>query len=699
MRINRLAGLLCIGLVAGGASADTIDLGVEADTFILDVSPDNNAGAHTHAAAGTSGGGSNRRGLFRFDLTTLPAEATITSAVFQLDVVGTPSFGDIDSDFEILAVTDAWGEGVQSGNSGGPAAAGEATWNSRLHSAASWSTAGGDFLTPSLATQFVSGVATYLWSSPALLAEAQAWQAAPAANAGLLLRSLSEGSSRTVRRFGTREGGSPAQLIIGYDLPPPPPPVVTSALTRIDVSATNLLLTWTNAPDQTYDVLYTDDLKGTSGWRIAAANLPATNSIAQSWTEPPYLAGPLFPSNRALHYAVAGRPATSVPVTVKLQLIAGGLTSPVAAAHAGDGSDRIFICEQRGQIRIINSNRTLAPLPFLDITASVTNLTPGYDERGLLGLAFHPDYEANGRFYVYYSTPTASPGVNHASRLSSFQVTPTNANLADPSSEQILLQFDEPESNHNGGSLAFGPDGYLYISTGDGGGAGDAHPPYGNAQNISNLLGKILRINVNAPPPYGVPLDNPLVGVPGARAEIFAWGLRNPWKTAFDGTNCWVADVGQNQWEEINLLRKGGNYGWKILEGHHAFDPTVASTVGINPQTLDHPIHEYRHGPLGISIIGGAVYRGTNLPALQGHYVFGDFSTSFGVPDGHLFHLAESRAGLWERFAFNLAPTGGPLGRYVKAFAQDEQGELYLLSTTNLGPTGTSGDIRMLVAP
>lgn len=698
MLINRRAGWLFVFLWATIASADTVTLSATSDTFLVSSSPDNNAGSHTHVAAGTSGAGSSRRGLFQFDLTTLPAGATITSATFQLEVVGDPATGDADSDFELLTLTDPWGEGAQSGNAGSPAVAGEATWNSRFHGATAWATAGGDFLTPSLATQFITGVAVYEWTSPALLAQVQTWQAAPAANAGLLLRSLSEGTSRTARRFGSSEGGSPAQLVIAYDLPPPPAPLATSALTRIELTATNLLLAWTNAPDQTYDVLFTDDLPG-GAWQVAAANLPATNSATQVWTDPPYLAGPLFPSNRTMHYAVAGRAATSVPVTVKLQLIASGLTSPVAAAHAGDGSDRIFICEQRGQILIVDSNRTLLPQPFLDLTASVTNLSPGYDERGLLGLAFHPDYEANGRFYVYYSTPTSGPGVNHASRLSSFQVTLTNANLADPTSEQVLLQFNQPESNHNGGSLAFGPDGFLYISTGDGGGAGDNHPPYGNAQNISNLLGKILRIDVDGAPPYAIPPDNPLVGVPGARAEIFAWGLRNPWKTAFDGTNCWVADVGQNLWEEINLLRKGGNYGWKILEGHHAFDVTVAATTGINPQMLDHPIHEYRHGPLGISIIGGAIYRGTNLPALVGHYVFGDFSTSFGVPDGRLYYLAETRAGLWERFAFQLAPTGGPLGRYVKAFAQDEQGELYLLSTTNLGPTGTSGDIRMLAAP
>ncbi len=225
------------------------------------------------------------------------------------------------------------------------------------------------------------------------------------------------------------------------------------------------------------------------------------------------------------------------------------------------------------------------------------------------------------------------------------------------------------------------------------------HGAFGNGQNISNLLGKILRIDVNGVSPYAIPPDNPLVGVVGAREEIYAFGFRNPYRASFDGTNLWVADVGQNIWEEINIVRKGGNYGWRILEGNHAFDPAVAQTVGVNIPSLDFPIHEYPHGPLGISIIGGFVYRGGDYPSLQGGYVFGDFSTAFGVPDGALYYLSETRPGIWERFEFWLAPSGGRINRYVKGFGMDEQGEVYLLSTTILGPSGTSGDVRQILPP
>jgi glucose/arabinose dehydrogenase len=327
-------------------------------------------------------------------------------------------------------------------------------------------------------------------------------------------------------------------------------------------------------------------------------------------------------------------------------------------------------------------------------------LNPNYDERGLLGLTFHPDYASNGRFFVYYSSPKSAPGVDHESVLATYSVSTNNPNLADPSSAQILLRVDQPEFNHNGGTLAFGPDRYLYLALGDGGGGGDLHGPYGNAQNLSNLLGKILRIDVDSAPPYAIPPDNPFAATPGAD-EIFAFGFRNPWKFSFDrgGSNAlWVADVGQQLWEEINDVRLGGNYGWRILEGHHAYDPTVATTVGVAIATLDAPLHEYRHGPLGISIIGGAVYRGPLYPELVGRYVFGDFSTSFGAPDGALFYLQESRPGIWQRFTFEL-PGSTRLNRYVKGFGEDELGNLYLLSTTRLGPSGSSGDVRRLRKP
>ena len=470
-------------------------------------------------------------------------------------------------------------------------------------------------------------------------------------------------------------------------------------LIEISASTTNLVLTWTNEAATKYDVLVVKDLNGTQDWKIAEANIPAHASGTNVWRDPPYLAGPLFTSNSLMNYHVRGLPASPTGIPVRLDVVVSNLMSPVVLTHAGDGSGRMFVAEQRGPILIVDSNRTLLPTPFLDLSNSIVNLSAGYDERGLLGLTFHTNYASNGRFFVYYSAPKSGAGINHESIVAEYAVSATNANMANPASGQIILRFDQPQSNHNGGWLAFGPDGYLYIATGDGGGAGDVHGAFGNGQNISNLLGKILRIDVNGVSPYAIPPDNPLVGVVGAREEIYAFGFRNPYRASFDGTNLWVADVGQNIWEEINIVRKGGNYGWRILEGNHAFDPAVAQTVGVNIPSLDFPIHEYPHGPLGISIIGGFVYRGGDYPSLQGGYVFGDFSTAFGVPDGALYYLSETRPGIWERFEFWLAPSGGRINRYVKGFGMDEQGEVYLLSTTILGPSGTSGDVRQILPP
>lgn len=698
-RWKRLVCLLGMGLpwfVAPSGRCDTTNLTVVADTYLVsDEGADNNAGAGALSTAGVDKRANRHRALFAFDLTGLPPSAVVTSAVFGFTVPRV--VGITASPFNLMRMTASWGEGARTSvGVGSPAFAGETTWNHRYATTSAWASAGGDFEASPLGTVVISAADSYAIGSAALAGVVQGWIDQPGNNHGLLLMGDDEGLVPNFCQVGSREGGAAATLTIGYDTPTPPPP---SSLTDIRVPATNLVLVWTNNAGRKYDVLFTEQLGGTQAWRIAEANLPAHPAGTNVWTDPPYLAGPLFPSNRALHYGLRELPASPTGLPLQLSVVVTGLVAPVSATHAGDGSGRLFVCEQRGTILIVDSNKTLVPAPFLDITASVTNLSPSYDERGLLGLAFHPGYETNRRFYVYYSAVKTGAGINHESRLSEFLCTATNANAADPGSERIVLRFDEPQSNHNGGSLAFGPDGYLYISTGDGGGAGDAHPPFGNGQNRSNLLGKILRIDVDGALPYAVPPDNPFIAEAGARPEIFAFGFRNPWKTAFDGTNCWVADVGQNLWEEINLLRKGGNFGWKILEGNHAFDVSVAATTGVAITSLDMPIHEYKHGPLGISITGGFVYRGTNYPALQGKYVFGDFSTSFGAADGALYYLDETRAGLWERFAFWMAPTGGRIGRYVKGFGMDEQGEIYLLGGTNLGPSGTSGEIRQLLPP
>jgi len=290
-------------------------------------------------------------------------------------------------------------------------------------------------------------------------------------------------------------------------------------------------------------------------------------------------------------------------------------SNPLDLQHAGDGTNRIFVVEQAGRIKVFPNNpNATTTKTFLDITDRVTS----GGETGLLGLAFHPDYENNGYFYVNYTAPSPLRTV-----ISRFQVT-SNPDSADKNSEQILLTFNQPYSNHNGGCVAFGPDGYLYIATGDGGSGGD---PQNNAQNITNLLGKILRIDVNNPQPplnYGIPPTNPFADSTNTsvRKEIFAYGLRNPWRFSFDPVTgwLWAADVGQNNWEEIDIITNGGNYGWRCYEGNHIYN-----TSGCNGNYI-FPVWEYSHSD-GISVTGGYVYRGQNVPELYGKYIYGDYGS------------------------------------------------------------------------
>ncbi|MEM9869344.1 MAG: PQQ-dependent sugar dehydrogenase, partial [Bacteroidota bacterium] len=286
---------------------------------------------------------------------------------------------------------------------------------------------------------------------------------------------------------------------------------------------------------------------------------------------------------------------------------------PVDFQTAGDSSNRIFVVEQGGTIKVFqNDSETNASETFLDISDKIdTNA----NEQGLLGLAFHPNFESNGYFYVNY-TPTRSLSVT-----SRFQAFPSGSNRADPSSELILLEIPQPFTNHNGGQLAFGPDNMLYIASGDGGSGGD---PDNNAQNRDNLLGTILRIDVDRSGSglnYGIPMDNPFVGQSDTREEIYAYGFRNPWRMSFDFQtgDLWSGDVGQDEREEINLVVNGGNYGWKRFEGTFCFSGDC------NSSGLEAPVFEYQHNGNDQSITGGFVYRGTMTPALVGNYIYADF--------------------------------------------------------------------------
>ena len=292
-------------------------------------------------------------------------------------------------------------------------------------------------------------------------------------------------------------------------------------------------------------------------------------------------------------------------------------SSPVDMQYAPDGTDRLFVLEQSGIIKVFENNgNTTTVKTFLDITDRVTS----GGETGLLGLAFHPDYANNGYFYVDYTTP--SPLRTHVSR---FQVT-SNPDSADKSSELVLLEVNQPFSNHNGGRVSFGPDGYLYIGLGDGGSGGD---PNDNAQNKTVLLGKILRIDVDNPAPplnYGIPPDNPFAGnTQGWREEIYSFGLRNPWRFSFDPVTNWLwcGDVGQNAWEEIDTITSGGNYGWRCYEGNHEYNMT-----GCTGTDYLFPIWEYSHSGGNCSITGGFIYRGMRRPELTGNYIYADYCSA-----------------------------------------------------------------------
>ena len=445
------------------------------------------------------------------------------------------------------------------------------------------------------------------------------------------------------------------------------------------------------------------------------------------------------------------QPLVAALPTLQLETVAvGQIVSPIGITHAGDGSGRLFITDQRGKIHILNNEKMVLPTPFLDLGAKLVAERPGYDERGLLGFTFHPDFgtpaaAGEGRFYVYYSAPSPdAPGVtenpvDHMSVIAEYQVAAEDPNLADPASERILLTFNQPQFNHDGGQLAFGSDGLLYISTGDGGSSNDNDYGHtggrgisprptdalGHAQDTTQLLGKILRIDVlgNDGPTgeYGIPAANPFAASAGSeRKEIFVFGLRNPWRFSFDdgpgGSGMlFCADVGQGSFEEVNIMDPGpsgdagGNYGWRIKEGTSLFNQSSLP----DPGDLIDPVAEYAHPgqgggtmlEVGRSVTGGHVYRGSDHPTLNGIYVFADWSAAFSPPAGTLLGMEDSGGGNWSIAPFQVEG-GNPISYYVNAIGEDENGELYIAAKTVLAaggldpatnePTGTILRIRTL---
>jgi glucose/arabinose dehydrogenase len=361
--------------------------------------------------------------------------------------------------------------------------------------------------------------------------------------------------------------------------------------------------------------------------------------------------------------AILAAPATAQAPTIAAAPVAGTFQQPVlVTAPAGD--PRLFVVDQPGRIWIVRDGQRLDE-PFLDIRDRVSFL----GERGLLGLAFHPDYAANGRFFINYTDNGGD------TRIVAYTVS-ADPDRAAAASARVILAIDQPAPNHNGGWLGFGPDGYLYIGTGDGGGAGDT---YRNGQNRNSLLGKLLRIDVDGAPAYAIPATNPFARGGGA-PEIYAWGLRNPWRIDFDGDRLIIADVGQDAWEEVSVISiaaaAGANFGWPIMEGRHCFRAARCDQGG-----LVLPVYEYSHANGACSITGGYVYRGVDVPALAGHYVFGDycagFVRSFRNDGGSVGAVSD-----W-------SPDLGDVGR-ITSFGEDGRSELYV--------TAIGGRIYRIVA-
>jgi len=349
-------------------------------------------------------------------------------------------------------------------------------------------------------------------------------------------------------------------------------------------------------------------------------------------------------------------------------LYAEGFSSPVSIAHAGD--DRLFVVERGGLIRIINGEGTIESSPFLDLSGDIS---PG-GEQGLLGLAFHPQYSENGYFFVNFTDNGGNTVIER------FTVSESDPDLANPESGTPVLGIEQPYSNHNGGDLQFGPDGYLYIGTGDGGDGGD---PLDNAQDLSVMLGKMLRIDVDGGIPYAIPEENPYTGNAEALDEIWASGLRNPWRYSFDREtgDLWIADVGQQEIEEINFIPAGSgagwNFGWRCYEGSQEYNTTDCAAEG----EYDFPVYQYTHaGTGGCSVTGGFVYRGSQYPSLDGYYFFADYCSD------HLYSLHDS-AGQWVMEDYGSFPENN-----FSTFGEDAGGELYLAGIS-------SGKIYRITGP
>lgn len=366
-------------------------------------------------------------------------------------------------------------------------------------------------------------------------------------------------------------------------------------------------------------------------------------------------------------------------ITVKVQQISANLQSPTALTFPGNGE--IWVTEQPGKIRVVKDGKLLDE-PLLDLRSKMLKVNKGYEERGLLGICLHPQFKSNKKFYVFYSANTTGK-FNHKDVIAEYKLS-ANSDAIDPNSGRVILAQDKPDGNHDGGCIQFGRDGYLYISFGDGGGQGDKHGEIGNGQNLSNLLGKILRVDVNGSAPYSIPKNNPFAGKKDAAPEIWAYGFRNPYRFSFDKASgqLFAGDVGQDLWEEVDIVTKGANYGWRLTEGTHCYNPAT----GCDIKGITMPIAEYSHTE-GVSVIGGYVYNGKQVPVLKSKYVFADWV-------GKVFYLQKAGS-QWQRgkITFQNAPSN----LKIIGFGEDPAGEVYVLTNSDTGPENANGSIYKIV--
>jgi glucose/arabinose dehydrogenase len=363
------------------------------------------------------------------------------------------------------------------------------------------------------------------------------------------------------------------------------------------------------------------------------------------------------------------------PVTVKALQIADNLEAPTAMAFPGNGT--VWITEQTGKIRVIKNGK-MSDVPLMDMHGKLSRINTGYDERGLIGITLDPKFSTNKKFYIYYSAPPTGK-YDHTGVLAQYKLS-ENSDQVDPNSGRIILTVEAPQGNHNGGCIQFGPDGYLYLGLGDGGGQGDKHGDFGNGQNLNTWLGKILRIDVNTDSGYIVPKDNPFVGRADVKPEIWAYGFRNPWRFSFDKATkqLFVGDVGQDTWEEVDIVNKGENYGWRIAEGNHCYNPAVNCDI----KGITMPIFDYNHRE-GICIIGGFVYNGKQLPDLKSKYIFADWT-------GPIFYLQKT-GDKWLRGKISVQ--NYPENLKITSIGEDPSGELYVLTNPDTGPNNSKGAV------